>query len=391
MIKSLRRKFILVTISVLFFVFLVVVVVMNSINYASMVNNLDHRIDMVSDDLKRPNDHGEAPFSARYFKIILNGDEVSVDLRHVATIDEKYALNAYNSVKKDSGFYNNFYYKKISNSTNTIYVFMDSSMENENFKSFMLISILVSIGGLIVISGLVIIFSKIVTKPIIENYQAKKEFISNINHEIKTPIAIIKASNEVIELESGKSEWTETIDKETIRMDELLKKLMFISKMDEDNLKMVKTNVNLADVAMELVSSFNALSKKENKEITANVLNCSIYAEEMLVGELISILLDNAIKYSRDESRILLNIYNQGKYVHLEVINEVDKIEVGEHNYLFERYYRNEDIAKHKQGYGLGLSIAKTICELHNAKIKCSSENDHTIKFEVIFKANTKI
>ena len=386
MIKSLRKKFILVTISVLFFVFLVVVVAMNSFNYMSMVNNLNHRIDMVSDDMRRPNDHKEAPFSARYFKVIVDDDNLSVDLNHVATIDEDYAINAYNSIKKDSGFYNNFYYKKLIKENKTTYIFMESSMEADSFNSFMLISILVSIGGLILISSLVIIFSKIVTKPIIDNYQAKKEFISNINHEIKTPIAIIKASNEVIEAEFGKSEWTETIDKETIRMDELLKKLMFISKMDDDNLKINKACVNLTEITNEIVSSFNALLKKENKEVIVNSNNEIIYACEMLIGELISILLDNAIKYSTNDSKILINIYNHTKFVHLDVINEVSKIDVGEHNYLFERYYRDEEISNHKQGYGLGLSIAKTICDIHNAKIGCESENNHSIKFEVLFK-----
>lgn len=101
---------------------------------------------------------------------------------------------------------------------------MESSMERQSFNTFMLISILVSLGGLILISSLVIIFSKIVTKPILDSYQAKKEFVTNINHEIKTPIAIIKATNEVIEMENGPSEWTRMIDKETIRMDDLLKK-----------------------------------------------------------------------------------------------------------------------------------------------------------------------
>lgn len=386
MIKKLQRKFILITVAILFVVFSAVVIVMNSVNHASMIGNLSHKIDMVQEYDGRPQDHGEAPFSARYFKVIILNDNVSVDLRRVATVSEEEALLAYQTVKKDKGFYNSYYYKKIVQTNKTIYVFMESSMERQSFNTFMLISILVSLGGLILISSLVIIFSKIVTKPILDSYQAKKEFVTNINHEIKTPIAIIKATNEVIEMENGPSEWTRMIDKETVRMDELLKKIMFISKLDEDNYKLTKVSMSISDVAQEVSESFNVLASSNGKQIETKIEpNLMITGEVSMIGELISTLLDNAIKYASDNSIIKLNLYAHGKYICLDVLNNVDKIEPGDHNYLFERYYRKEDMSKHKQGYGLGLSIAKTITELHGGKIKAISDDDHSIKFSVIF------
>lgn len=386
MIKKLQRKFILITVTILFVVFMAVVIVMNSVNYASMIGNLSHKIDMVLEDNGRPQNHGEAPFSARYFKVIIENDNASVDLRHVATVSEEDALLAYQTVRKDKGFYNSYYYKKIVQTNKIIYVFMESSMERQSFNTFMLISILVSLGGLILISSLVIIFSKIVTKPILDSYQAKKEFVTNINHEIKTPIAIIKATNEVIEMENGPSEWTRMIDKETIRMDDLLKKIMFISKLDEDNYKLTKVSMSISDVAQEVSESFNVLASSNGKQIKTEIEpNLMITGEVSMIGELISTLLDNAIKYASDDSIIKLNLYAHSKYICLDVQNNVDKIEPGDHNYLFERYYRKEDMSKHKQGYGLGLSIAKTITELHSGRIKATSDDDHSIKFSVIF------
>lgn len=112
MIKKLQRKFILITVTILFVVFMAVVIVMNSVNYVSMIGNLSHKIDMVLEDNGRPQNHGEAPFSARYFKVIIENDNASVDLRHVATISEEDALLAYQTVRKDKGFYNSYYYKK---------------------------------------------------------------------------------------------------------------------------------------------------------------------------------------------------------------------------------------------------------------------------------------
>ena len=84
MIKKLQRKFILITVTILFVVFMAVVIVMNSVNYVSMIRNLSHKIDMVLEDNGRPQNHGEVPFSARYFKVIIENDNASVDLRHVA-------------------------------------------------------------------------------------------------------------------------------------------------------------------------------------------------------------------------------------------------------------------------------------------------------------------
>lgn len=389
MIKKLQKKFILITVGVLIFVFSAVVIVMNIVNHASMLNSLSHKIDMVLDDNKKPQDHGEAPFSLRYFKVIVDGENVSVDLRRVATVDEEEALMAYQATKHDVGFYESFYYKKINQDNTTIYVFMDSSMERQSFNNFMIISISVSLGGLILISSLVIIFSKIVTKPILESYQARKEFVTNINHEIKTPIAIIKATNEVIEMEQGPSEWTQMIDKETIRMDELLKKIMFISRLDEDSFKLQKQLVCFSDIVSEITESFKLLAKSNGKEIEFSIEEkIKLYGETTMLGELVSTLLDNAIKYAKDKSRIKLNLFKQGRLIYLDVINEVDRIEVGQHNYLFERYYRKEELSSHQQGYGLGLSIAKTITSLHGGKIKAMSENNHSIKFEVIFEEN---
>lgn len=390
MIKKLQKKFILITVGVLAFVFFAVVLVMNTVNHASMVNSLSHKIDMVLEDNGRPQNHGEAPFSARYFKVIVDGDNISVDLNRVATVDEEEALTAYRVSKHNSGFYENFYYKRIADNNKIVYVFMDASMERQSFNNFMIISIAVSLGGLILISSLVIIFSKIVTKPILESYQARKEFVTNINHEIKTPIAIIKATNEVIELEQGPSEWTQMIDKETIRMDELLKKIMFISKLDEDSFKLQKQLVCFSDIVAEISDSFKLLAVSNGKTIETSIEDgINLYGETTMLGELISTLLDNAIKYAKDKT-INLNLFKQGRLIYLDVSNDVDRIEVGEHNYLFERYYRKEELSSHQHGYGLGLSIAKTITTLHGGKIKAISENNHSIKFEVIFEDKKK-
>lgn len=387
MIKRLQTKFILVTISILLVVFSSVLLVINLINYNNLKKNAEDKIEMVL-NIDRSGMPSEIPFSARYFKVIYQDNHISYDLNHIITVNEKEALIMSSSINKDEGFYDDFYYKVIyqDNTNNKIIFFLDTHMERENFLSFMRTSILITFGGLLIISSLVIIFSKLVTKPILDGYQERKEFISNINHEIKTPLAIIKGTNEIIELEYKKSEWTKIIDEQTNKMDELLKKSLFISKMDEDKLALNKVEFNYSEVIKEVVSPFGVLAIKDNKKIIINVEEeIKITGEESLLGELVSILVDNAIKYSTTNSNINVLVKKHNKNIILKVSNKVNDIKVGDHNYLFERYYRNEELSNNKHGYGIGLSMAKTIVKLHNGKIKCYSKDGKSMTFEVIF------
>lgn len=386
MIKKLQKKFILVTISILFVVFSSVLLVINLINYDNLKKNAEVKIEMVL-NIDRPGMFSETPFSARYFKIIYQDDRIYVDLNHIITVDEQEAYKMASLITKEEGFYDNFYYKVLKQDDikeNKVIFFLDTKMERESFLSFMRTSILITFGGLFIISCLVIIFSKLVTKPILDGYQERKEFISNINHEIKTPLAIIKATNEIIELESKKSEWTKIIDEQTNKMDELLKKALFISKMDEDKLAINKVKMDYSEVIKEVVSPFEVLSQKDNKRIILDIEdNVNIIGEESLMGELISILVDNAIKYSTNGSNIKVSLKKHNKNVILKVSNSVADIKEGDHNYLFERYYRSEELSNNKHGYGIGLSMANTIVKLHNAKIKCYSKDGKSMTFEV--------
>lgn len=387
MIKKLQKKFILVTISILLVVFSSVLLAINLINYNNIKKNAEAKIEMVL-NIDRPGMFSETPFSARYFKVIYIDDRIHVDLNHIITIDEREAKKMASLITKEEGFYENFYYKVLKQDDikeNKIIFFLDTQMERESFISFMKTSILITFGGLLIISSLVIIFSKLVTKPILEGYQERKEFISNINHEIKTPLAIIKGTNEIIELEYKKSEWTKIIDEQTNKMDELLKKALFISKMDEDKLSLNKVEFNYSEVIKEVVSPFEVLAIKDNKKIILDIEdNINIIGEESLMGELVSILVDNAIKYSIPSSDIKVSLNKHSKNIILKVRNNVSNTNIGEHNYLFERYYRNEDLANNKHGYGIGLSMANTIVKLHNGKIKCYSKDGKSMTFEVI-------
>ena len=118
------------------------------------------------------------------------------------------------------------------------------------------------------------------------------------------------------------------------------------------------------------------------KNVNLNIdSNITYNGEEGLIRQLISILLDNAIKYSN--SYININLYNNGKNIVFETINDCYQIEDGIHNEVFERFYRSDNIRSKTEGSGIGLSIAKEIVDLHKGKIKAESINNN-FKIEIV-------
>ncbi|MGM9971422.1 MAG: sensor histidine kinase, partial [Anaeroplasmataceae bacterium] len=289
MIKKLKKKYIIVTMLVLFSVFFIVVATINTINYINVNKKADNIIDIIEKnngqipgDIKPqdPKDkfddmHGEMPFSTRYFTVTFENNEiVAINLDKIATIDSNTASEVSESLyakNKKSGFYNDFKYRLVNTDTGQMYIFLDCTMELENFHEFLIASIWTSVGGLLIIFILVFIASSIVTKPIAESYSKQKEFITNINHEIKTPLSIIKATNEVIELENGGNEWTEIIDKEINKLTDLTESLVYLSRMDEENNKFSKIEFNLTQVAYEVSEPFVVLAESKNKELNIEI------------------------------------------------------------------------------------------------------------------------
>ena len=400
MINSLRKKFIIFTMLVLSTLFFIIVATINIVNYISINNNADSILDILEDnngiipdrkpepnikpsDKNNPSLDGELSFRSRYFTVTIIDDEVtSINLDRIAMIDEETAKNITNELyqnNKQNGFYNNYKYRFVNYLDSSMYIFLDCNMELQNFNSFLIASIWISLGGLAVIFIIVFITSTIATKPIAESYRKQKEFITNINHEIKTPLSIIKATNEIIEMNDGKNEWTEIIDGQINKLTELTEKLIFLSKMNEDTQKINNQEFNLTQISYEVIEPFIILAKSKNKELIINIEdNMKYYGDVSLIGQLISILLDNAIKYSIDNTAINLEIYSQGKNKKIKITNVSDNIKPGKLDYLFERFYKDDNTSN---GQGIGLSIAKAIVLAHKGKIQAYSYEINKITF----------
>ncbi len=411
MIKKLRIKFIATAMCSVFAVLAVIIGAINIANYCNINERADRLLSVLEsnggyfpkpgeeekkepkkDELHEPKELSpEAPFDTRYFTVTLSdgGELVSADVGKIAAVSENdavtYAKECFQK-NKTGGFKDNYKFSVISAENGRMYIFVDCSQSLSTFKSFLYSSLLASTAGLITVFILVLIFSRAVVRPLEESYQKQKRFITDAGHEIKTPLTIIDANAEVLEMEVGENEWIRSIKNQVKRLSELTGKLVFLSKMDEESNILNFEDFSLSDAVSETAFPFETMAKAQNKELSINIEPNIIYrGDEYSIRQLVSVLLDNAIKYSPDGGKTELSLSSDGKRKRLRVKNSVEKIEKGDHSVLFERFYRSDESRNSQTGgHGIGLSIAKAIVTAHKGKISAHSEDGKSIEFTVI-------
>lgn len=187
-------------------------------------------------------------------------------------------------------------------------------------------------------------------------------------------------------MEVGENEWIRSIKNQVKRLSELTGKLVFLSKMDEESNILNFEDFSLSDAVSETAFPFETMAKAQNKELSISIEPNIIYrGDEYSIRRLVSVLLDNAIKYSPDGGKTELSLSSDGKRKRLRVKNSVEKIEKGDHSVLFEPFYRSDESRNSQTGgHGIGLSIAKAIVTAHKGKISAHSEDGKSIEFTVI-------
>lgn len=392
MIKRIRKRFIIVAMLAVFLVLGSIVTAINCINYSNINQSADYILKMLVENggefgfnIPKPpfNEiNEETPFETRYFYVRYSGTDVFVNTSHIKAVNATEARQIAEDVltsNKEKGYYN--YYRYVvdydKDNNETLIIFMDCNKRIQTANSFLLASISISIVGTIAVFLLVLFFSKKAIYPMVEAYSKQKMFITNAGHELKTPLTIISANNELLEIENGENEYTKSIHNQVIRMSNMVKNLSRLSKLDEFS-KVDKGNMSLSVLVKDVVEDFKPTIS--DKELLLQIEeNVNIKADEALIRELLFILLDNARKYSVSKIQVYLE---GGNHPVLLVKNDFDVLETQDVNKYFERFYRDsESRAKNIEGSGIGLAIAKEIVELHGGNIYIERENfDFIIK-----------
>ncbi len=335
----------------------------------------------------RPSDTAET----RYFSVTLDasGKVTSHDTSKITAVDgdeaDEYALAVFES-GREKGFAYDYRYLVAEYDGGYIVVFLDCSSSLEAFASNFVTMGLVMLAALAGVFVLLAIVSGRIVRPVVESYEKQRRFITDAGHEIKTPIAIIEADAEVLELDVGKSEWIDDIHAQTARLAELTNELIFLARMEEtDSLKAKAVEFSLSDLVRKTAESFTSRAVTSEKTLTFNVEPDITYVgDEKSLRELVSVLLDNALKYSDDNGKIELNLSRHGaKGAVLTVYNTAERIDREGITKLFDRFYRADSSRSSTGGFGIGLSVAKAVTEAHGGKISAETDDERSIRFIV--------
>ncbi len=299
----------------------------------------------------------------------------------------KLATNFLNTNKKSDigNLYTSRYAYYLTNKNNLI--IMDNYIINNKLGDYFRMSLLIFISLEILIIYVSNILTKWLTKPVIESFSKQKQFVVDASHELKTPLAIITASAESLELEPTEKKWLDNIKSESERMNKLVTDLLDLAKSENMEIK-EKYNINNLSKIIEKTSlTFESLIYENKLEIEDNIDKDIMFScNPDKIRELLGILLDNAIKHSTKNSKITVNLYKDKNNIILEVKNKGKEITKEDQEKIFDRFYRvDESRNRSDNRYGLGLSIAKNIVTSHNGKIFVNCKNGYTT-FKVIFK-----
>lgn len=334
----------------------------------------------------------ETPYETRYFVVeyAADGSTVSCDLEHIAAIGEDDALKYAAEVRSrgDSagsigGIYR--YYVVSREGGVSTAAFLDCREQLETRKMLLVTSLAVELVCLLAAFVPVLLLSSRAIRPAVESMEKQKRFITDASHEIKTPLAIISANTEVLELTEGSNEWLDSIKNQTSRLTRLVARLVTLSKLDEEHPQLSIADFCISDAVIDAAAPFATVAECAGRRLTLDITpELGYRGDEGAIRQLVSLTVDNAVKYSDDGSEISVRLYRRGHDTLLRVQNLCTDFDRAALPHLFDRFYRADaSRSRSTGGYGVGLSVAKAICEAHGGRISA----DYTEGREIIITA----
>lgn len=354
---------------------------------------------------------------SRFFTVTVDstGEVLECNTGRISAVDtdeaKEYAAKAIAS-GKDEGFVEEFRYDISDDSGDIRIVFLDCGRVLESFRDFLRYSVIMSLIGLAIMFGVITYFAGRIVKPVAESYDKQKRFITDAGHEIKTPLAIIKANIDLMDMELDSAETSGTaegrskavgelreslgdINDQVDRLTGLTNDLVYLSRMEEAENSLVMTEVPISDIVEETVSSFEPLAAEKGKDICKDIEPMvSVQGSSKELEKLVSILMENAIKYSIGPSKIdikddecgmpappeiVVSFGKDGRNAVLKISNRTENELTNESlSHVFERFYR-EDSSRNSEtgGHGIGLSMASAIVKAHGGEISAKTTDGH--------------
>jgi len=321
-------------------------------------------------------------YSTRYFAVTYDqtGEVEKVITSHTAAVEGDEAVTYANTVMRrwfKFGCYDDYYYMVSErNSGGTIVVVMDCSTQvSINRRLVLLACILIGL-GMVISSFIIRIWAGKLVEPEIKNAELQKSFITNASHELKTPLAVIKANTEMLEIMGTENEWTQSTMRQVDRLTGLIQNLVLVTRASEKDSKEDRVETDFSAIVKDTAQTFEAVASSEGKTMETNVAEgVSMLAHEGDIRQIVTLLIDNAIKYCDANGKITVGLGSDKKHknIYLRVSNNYESGEGIDYHRFFDRFYRGDEAHNiDKEGYGVGLSIAQGLMERYHGDIKVS-------------------
>ena len=415
--KTLQKKFVITAMAVISVLLLILLGAINGLNFWQTDRQTDRLLETLTRQAaaaprsepgmlpfpdmsgkREPGDFFSPPvtedhaMSARYFCVWFDreGSVARTDIGRISSVSgeeaKEYAEKIYEQ-GKESGRLNRFEYRRMParDGQGELLLFLDTSAQR--YALLLVLALSAGIGilcwfGMLL---LVILLSNKAILPIARNLEKQKQFVTDAGHEIKTPLAIIMANTEAMELCGGDTKWSRNIKAQTARLGGLMQNLLVLARLDEGVWELPASDFSMSRLLEEALPTFCESAALKNVLIEAKIgQGIELHSNRENLLRLVSILLDNAVKYVPKGGEIAVTLKRQGRETLLQVENDCEELPVDEPEKLFDRFYRGDSARTQKSGgYGIGLSAAQAIVENCKGEIRAEYRGDSRIVFTV--------
>ena len=337
----------------------------------------------------------ETPFSTRFFVLRYDdgGTLVQADLDRIASVtqdDTDEFLAAALAHGEGDGYYGSYKFRVVRTGENRrMAVFLDCYQELRAVRAVAVWSLLADGACIALVYLLVVLCSRRAIDPVVRSAERQKQFITDAGHELKTPITVIATSLKVLEMEVGQQKWIDKAQAQTEKLGALVNSLVTLSRMDEEEPPLTFSNFDLSAAVLETAESFRDSAETAGHPLTLDVPSgLTVRGDEAAIRQLVSILLDNALKYALPGGTVSLSLRRERHGIVLCSSNPCAPMDPTDLPRLFDRFYRpDKSRSSATGGFGVGLSIAQSVAQAHGGSIRAECPAEGTIVFTVTLKS----
>lgn len=401
MMHNLRLKFIRIAMAALAATVLLIAAAINVMNWLNVRSEIRETASFLaeSDGMVSPERANEWAGKNRHRKNVLtqsvyfiaragrNGSlqiERQGRMEAVSQEDATVLLEQAAASGRESGFTEEYFYQRFSSRGNTVsWLFLNCESYLTASRNLLLFSGIICLFGILFSLLVVSLLSRKAIQPFVRNEQKQKRFVTDASHELKAPLAVISANMDVLALKDPDNSWINGTRNQVSSMRRLVEDMVYLSRADETDRPAETKRLDLKELVPETAEPYQAMAEFQGKTFLCEAGEAlPVRGEEAALRRVVSILCDNAAKYTPEGGTIRLRAYAENKKAVIETENPpAQPLTDTDCSRLFDRFYRADEArSRDKQnGYGIGLSIAQAVTARHGGTAAARTTPEGTL------------